>query len=414
MGQIDLIRLRATLGAPEFDRVVTLLRRRLELGRQLTGTTTLRAASHEERVAIDAFFGRKATKGDALLVNLDVLAESLRDAGICGDLETAVEALTGPVANRRALESKQTEKWDIVWRSLREGLQMYPTLSRWIDEVEGSGLLRRLCGGDADTATLVCQDLERVLKSVPVRAEPLAIFSARLFGDSHALDPGNPRSTLAIRAVARLSRVDFQDDAEGRRAAWAGVGVMCHELSTPALVFNLPSSRDTPLGRLLRTARNDIEPVHLSLRLLLRWPLSDEAEMMGREVFVCENPTVVALAAAQVGDRCAPIICVNGQFATPSLVLLRQLRDAGARLRYHGDFDPSGLAIARRAISESGAIPWRFNASDYVAAPKGVRFKGKPGATPWDPKLSEVMRTEQKSVHEEAVVDVLIGDLEKR
>src|SRR5690606_34814342 len=160
------------------------------------------------------------------------------------------------------------------------------------------------------------------------------------FGDAHALDAGTPRATLAVRAAARLGGVHFQDDAEGWRAAWASVGVMCDELSTPALVFNLAGAAATPLTRLLGDACAAGEPIHVSLRLLLRWPLASDPGLAGERVFVCENPTIVALAAARIGHGCAPLVCINGQFATPSLVLLRQLRAAGAHLYYHGDFDP--------------------------------------------------------------------------
>jgi len=104
-------------------------------------------------------------------------------------------------------------------------------------------------------------------------------------------------------------------------AAWASAGVTCDELSTPALVLNLPATGETPLGRLLRSARADAEPLHVSLRLLLRHPLRDDPALAQREGFVCENPTIVALAAAGIGRACAPLVCVNGQFATPSVVL---------------------------------------------------------------------------------------------
>jgi len=194
-------------------------------------------------------------------------------------------------------------------------------------------------------------------------------------------------------------------------AAWASAGVMCDELSTPALVLNLPATGETPLGRLLRSARADAEPLHVSLRLLLRHPLRDDPAFAQREVFVCENPTIVALAAAGIGRACAPLVCVNGQFATPSLVLLRQLRQAGARLRYHGDFDPTGLMIARRAMAEGEGRPWRFGAEDYLAAPKSIAFAGEPGPTPWDPALSDAMRVDRRIVHEEAVFGKLAEDL---
>jgi uncharacterized protein (TIGR02679 family) len=103
---------------------------------------------------------------------------------------------------------------------------------------------------------------------------------------------------------------------------------------------------------------------------------------------------------------------VNGQFATPALVLLRQLRQAGARLKYHGDFDPGGLAIARRVFHEAGAEPWRYDVADYEAAPPGVRFTGEPGPTPWSPLLGEALRARGYAVHEEAVFDELASDLE--
>ncbi len=247
--------------------------------------------------------------------------------------------------------------------------------------------------------------------ALPARAEPLAAVAARLFGNAHALDPGTPRASLAVRAAARIGGVRFENGSEGRRAAWASVGVMCNELSTPALVFNLRTVGDTPLAGMLQHARHGIEPVHLSLRLLLHWPLGDDPTLREREIFVCENPTIVTLAADRLGFRCAPLICGNGQFATPLLVLLRQLRAAGARVRYHGDFDPAGLAIARRVMAESGARPWRFGAEDYLAVPKGERFSGQPGTTPWDEALRAAMAEDGRAVHEEAVFDLLAADL---
>src|SRR5690606_8362057 len=105
------------------------------------------------------------------------------------------------------------------------------------------------------------------------------------------------------------------------------------------------------------------------------------------------------------------LICVNGQFATPALVLLRQLRDAGAHLHYHGDFDPAGLVIARRVFAETGAQPWRFRAADYLAAPKGTKFGGTVGPTPWDRPLQDAMQANRRIVHEEAVSDELLQDL---
>jgi Protein of unknown function C-terminus (DUF2399) len=46
--------------------------------------------------------------------------------------------------------------------------------------------------------------------------------------------------------------------------------------------------------------------------------------------------------------------------------LLAQLAaaGAGARLRYHGDFDWAGLVIGNFVMREFGAEPWRFGATN--------------------------------------------------
>lgn len=412
---IDLPRLRATLGAPELGRLVSALRRRVELGRPLDGRLELSKATAAERSAVDALLGRRSTRGESLQVDLGELADVLQRAGICEDLSSALLMLQGPVVNRRAAAEQYGAEWSVIADTGREVFATPPPLAGWWEELLVSGVFKRLCGDDAARGAPILYDLERVVRALPVRAEPLAALAARVLGDAHALDPGSPRATLAVRAAARLGRVEFDDTAEGRRAAWASVGVMCDELSVPALVFNLPAAGATPLSQLLRTAAQAAEPLHVSLRLLLRYPLSGDPALAGTEIFVCENPTVVALAAAAFarssGNRSAPLVCLNGQFATPSLILLRQLRDAGARLRYHGDFDPGGVAIARRVFQESGAVPWRYSVDDYIAAPKGRKFIGKTAATPWSPLLAVEMAQTGRVVHEEAVFAELALDL---
>lgn len=411
----DLARLNATLGRPELARLRALLQKRLEMGRELKGRIQLRDATAPERLAIDNLLGRRLTQGDRLSLDLDELAEQLRAAGIAETLADAFQALVGPVANRPALAAEANARWAARVNPFRAAwADRCAPLVPWFDELAASGLLKRLVNGDPSTAAALLETVTQVVAALPTKAEPLAHFAARLFGDAHALDLGFPRSTLAVRAAARLGGTVFEDGAEGFRAAWAVVGVMCDELSTPVLVLNLPAAGTTVLAQMLRQARIDGDPLHLSLRILLRQPLSTDPALAHREIFVCENPTIVALAAARLGAACAPLICVNGQFATPTLVLLRQLHAAGARLRYHGDFDVGGLTIARRIFGGFAAEPWQFSAQDYTEAPKGLPFDADPGPTPWSPTLAEAMRREGRAVHEEAVADRLLRDLDCR
>jgi uncharacterized protein (TIGR02679 family) len=408
----DLTRLQATLGSPALARLREALRRRLELGRELIGRLALRDATPEERQACDDLFARRPTAGRSLMIDLDELATLLREAGVAPDLTVAVEALTGPVANRSVLAAAVEDAWSRVFA---EAHDRWPNagqpLATWLEELASQGILKRLAAGDPARGSELLAEIAVVIAALPARAEPLAGFAARLFGDAHALDAGSARATLAVRAAARLTGVPFQDDAEGRRSAWASVGIYLDELSTPALILNLPASSDSALARLLRTASLAGEPLHLSLRWLLRDPLDHEQALAHRTVFVCENPTIVASAARQLGCRCAPLVCVNGQPATPVKILLRQLVTAGARLRYHGDLDGKGIEIASAIIVGFGAQPWRMGVDDYLAAPKGKALKRAPLATPWCPALAEAMRRERRVVHEESVVNLLLGDL---
>ena len=72
-------------------------------------------------------------------------------------------------------------------------------------------------------------------------------------------------------------------------------------------------------------------------------------------------------AAAELGAGSAPLLCTEGQ---PSAAF-HQLADAvvsgGGELRYHGDFDWPGLAIASSVMRRHGARPWRMGAADYLA-----------------------------------------------
>lgn len=406
---VDRVRLRATIGRAELSRFVVALRRRLELGRPLTGTLSLAGATRDERAAFDELLGRRPTRGSTLLINLDTLSRLLAEAAICPDLESAVRALAGPTVNRRTEAAREAAAWEDVWRQARASIRQ-PELLEWLRELAREGIVKRFCD-TAQSASAVLSQLVQVAGALPAAGEPLAALAARLFGDAHALDAGSPLATLAVRAAARLGGIQLEDDAEGRRSAWASVGVMCDDLSTPALVLNIPTAGPGPLPELLRVAMRYGEPVHVSLRHLLRAPLDAERTLHGRTVFVCENPTTIGLAAARLGARCAPLVCVNGQFATPSLVLLRQLCSAGARVLYHGDFDPGGLVIARRVFAECGAYPWRLGESDYLSAPKGVGFDGRPGPTPWSPGLEMAMARERRAVHEEAIFETLAVDL---
>ncbi|MBV9796282.1 MAG: DUF2399 domain-containing protein, partial [Actinobacteria bacterium] len=86
-------------------------------------------------------------------------------------------------------------------------------------------------------------------------------------------------------------------------------------------------------------------------------------------------------------------------------------------VRYHGDFDWPGVAIARRILERGVAQPWRLGRVDYYEAvdrlPAGRRLMltGRAEVTPWEPELAPAMAAANVAVHEEAIVDLLLADL---
>ena len=80
----------------------------------------------------------------------------------------------------------------------------------------------------------------------------------------------------------------------------------------------------------------------------------------------------------------------------------------------HADLDVGGVAIVSHVVERFVAVPWRMGTSDYLAAIAGPTTPvGQPiGATPWDPELADAMNRHRVGVHEEAIFDVLLADLE--
>jgi uncharacterized protein (TIGR02679 family) len=399
-------------GSPGCRRLLRRLRERLRRGLPLTGRITLASPGAEERAAIEGLYGRRPNGGRSITLSLDELDARLREAGLAPSLEAAVTCLAGPVVDRKTELDREREAWEAALAPCRRPSSPVP--AAFLEAVRAHGLHKRF--GTPEAARRKLEELDVLARHLPARGEPLGRLAARLFGDSHALDHGRPLAGLALRLIPFL--VAFEEDpaaprSERRREAWAAVGVPCDALSAPPLVLDLPSSGDHFLGDLLRRASSVGEPVPVTLRQLLRYPLCPDANLVGTPVFVCENPTIMALAAEGPGPGGHPLVCINGEPATPARTLLRQLREAGADLRYHGDFDWPGVRIAARLFRYCDARPWRFDAAAYRAAPKQNALAGDPVDTPWDPDLSLAMRSIGKSVHEEAVAATLLEDLQR-
>jgi uncharacterized protein (TIGR02679 family) len=407
----DATRLRALFERPGLHWILDRLEERMSRGRPLLGTIVHSKSTPEERRALDDLLGRPSTRGHRLTLNLAELAQTLRLAGIAGQLEDAVVVIRGPVENQREQADRRRDEWSTLFAATRARVAEHPALVEWVNALARDGTLKRLSRGDlAGAAILLESALRVVLRSVD-REILLANLAAEGAGDSHALDRGQPLATLCLRAFAALHGIDGQRGAEARRKAWMAAGVVIDDLSAPVLVFNLRAATGSALEQVLDLHRRQGEPVFLTYRLLQPGHPFEPLDPAMRTVFICENPSVVSAAAREIGPTCQPIICTNGQPASAARLLLSKLRQAGARLYCHADFDWAGLRIVNQLVREYAAIPWRMTVEAYVSVDGSVPVDPQSLNTIWAPDLPNALRTRGTAVFEEQVVRSLLDDL---
>lgn len=243
-------------------------------------------------------------------------------------------------------------------------------------------------------------------------AEPVverAVLSARLFGgDAHVLDTDTKVERLVRGLLERLD--GGEPGARPVRELWLAWGVESDPLSSTALTLNLGCAPGSPLAAALAALHGG--HAVLTLAQLEECPVAWAA----RDVYVCENPTVVRAAQRALATACAPLVCTGGWPSAAVSVLLGQLRAAGARLHHHGDFDWDGLAIHQALARDHGVRPWRYDAHAYETA---VRRRAEPLRTLGARRrsvggpLADAMAATEKNVPEELVLEDLLADLRR-
>jgi uncharacterized protein (TIGR02679 family) len=401
-------KLHALLGHPDLQWILIRVRRRMEQGEPIGDTVRNHRPTGAERAAFERLFGQ-VTRGSGVTASLGELGRMLREADICTGVEQAVVELTGPVRNRRAEQRDVQAAWETLFAQAMAESDQRPEVLGWLEEIRATGLVRRLSGGNPATARDLLKNAVQCARLLPAEGILLAELAAAVTRDSHALDAGAPLGTLVVRLAAALGGVGQWESAAQRRTAWDGAGVICDELSAPLLVLNLPALPDNFTGRMLMLHAAAGEPCRLSLRQLRRAP--PRFDLAGRDVFVCENPAIVAAAADRLGNDGKPLLCTEGQARTAARLLLDLLHQAGATLHYHGDFDWAGIRMGNLMARRHGALPWRYGSRDYHAAPKGLSLRGAPVDAIWDGELCAAMRSDGRAVHEEGVAGRLLDDL---
>ena len=381
-------------------------RQRLDrFGPERRGTVARPDLGQTGDLTLRSLMGRKL----ASHLDLAELETALTARDIGEDLCSALTLLGHPPSREASRRRAVRQRAAAARAAVDSAVTVWPEpwAAQWAAGLAGSGLLAGLEGEEAES---LVEDVRRLLDRLD-QSEPdissRTELAATLFGSAHALDPGTRRAAFATRAL----QLRIGDDLTGREL-WEASGIQADRVSAPALVWRVPATGDSALAGLLRGAARGGLPLHVSLLALRRDPVVVPA---GTQVLAVENPRLVEAAAEQSLECC--VVSTNGNPTTAVTTLVQQMRESGACLWYHGDFDASGIAICRR-MHDLGCRPWMMDAQDYrdaivraeCASVRLDRDARGCGPTPWDPALEEAFDTRRLIVHEEFVLDEVLGE----
>jgi uncharacterized protein (TIGR02679 family) len=376
---------------PERLRAVALrpiwraLHERLSSGHRVS-RVKVSGLGEEQQAAVADLLGLDRYPGPTITIDVARLEGVLGGLGV----RAVTEEIVGPLDDRRRRRAERRLEREALldWFAAHPVVVAEPALLALSAVRAGRDLLEQALS---------------VLAALPASGRPLAAVAADVTGDPHALDEGTRLSSLVLKALSVLYDIPAPEGAEARRALWERAGVACDALSTTVLVAGLRPAGDSDLARVLRIW--DGRPSVITLA-----QLGDPLDLGERDVWVVENPTVVALAQRRFGPSCPPMVCTSGWPNSAAIRLLRSL--PGTRLRYHGDFDGEGLRIAAYTMAKTGAEPWRMSTADYLRALTDRSLSpGRVTDAPWDPDLGPAMRAHGIAVPEELVAEGLLDDL---
>ena len=359
----------------------------------------------DQQAALADLLGLAKLPGVQATVSLQLVDQVLLDS-VGVNARAVVEQLIGPVADRAGdrarADAERTELWD--WLASHPVVQAQPVLTQWAQETRRSGVI----GGSVVRTRDLLTSALTVIAELPAPGDPLPVLADRVLHDTHALDDDTRLSALVLRALVLIYDVPPPANAQDRRALWERAGVADDDLSNTVLAAGIRPTGDDIASQILRTCA---AAGHVAALTLSQLRASDLDQGIPDEVWVFENPSMLAMALARFGRRCPPIAVTAGWPNSASIALLSKLAAAGATLHYHGDFDGEGLRIAANVAARTGAIPWRMTSADYLAAVADGPGVGRVTPAPWDAELAAHLTQAGVTVPEERLAQKLLGVL---
>lgn len=400
---------RAYLDVPSLREPWSKLRDRLERsGHAIRGSISA-DLDIEAAERLSGLLGRHLSAGRRTLSLSELDAALLRSAAGQGLVPVVAELTGGPLRDRPSERLARREAVSALWSEVEQvlhdrGLSAAPWIRGWTQWLHDTGLLVR----SADTARA---EFDIAAHAVSVALRPsetprmLGQLATTVAGDSHALDNDRLAGRLAIRALAFALDRPEPSSPRDRIALWQSAGITVDTVSGTVLTWGLRPPGGDRWSEMMRM-RADLGLVtHLTLTELTTFTVL--LTEPGATIAACENPQVLQ-RAAEAGVR-QPLLCFSGNPSSAGLAVAERLR-----IRYHGDFDWPGIAIAAR-LHAGGSDLWRMTTQDYLRTTTSDATRlpliGAPIPTPWEPELSSTMARVRMVVHEEAVLDDLLADL---
>jgi uncharacterized protein (TIGR02679 family) len=388
---------------PELAPLWAAVHHRLSSGRPVSRVRIGPLSARQQAVLAD-LLGLPRLPGERPTVSLAILDNVLIES-VGLPAREVVGRLVGPLGDRAGdreqAAAQREELW--AWFADHPVVRAQPALSPWVSSVQRAGL----AGGSVPRTRAELTRALRVLAELPASGVPLPVLADQTVGDTHGLDEGTRCASLVQRALATLYDVPPPANAPERRALWERAGVAGDELSPVVLAAGIQLAGDDVAARILRVCTEAGHAAALTLGHLR----TAEWASGPADVWVFENPSVLAMALARFGRRCPPIAVTSGWPSSAAILLLQKLDSAGARLHYHGDFDGEGLRIAAAIVARTGAAPWHMTSADYLNAVSHGPPVGRMSDVPWDSALATHMAERGVTVPEERIATGLLGEI---
>lgn len=192
----------------------------------------------------------------------------------------------------------------------------------------------------------------------------LAVFAADITGNPHYFDRGSAAGQLLLHAICYSRETEVPQTAHQWRDVLWEVGIIADTISSIVHAYGLHLKTATGYHPAYEAFCEKKEVCVITLENL-KGIVGAKPE--GGCVYIVENEMVFSFLVAELKNEPATILCTSGQPRAVAVKLIRLLADNGICMKYSGDIDPDGIAIADRLWmnNKEHMEIWRMGPEDY-------------------------------------------------